>query len=464
MSLLALACAGDTESSETADVSADPAAATGATPASASPETEPHTAAETKPATRTAIDSGVAPTAPVCSARLKASLGRRTRWRGRPIPVVDPVHNLDRFFAAWRAVVDGRKRKLRIAVFGDSNTQGDWAAAFLRKRLGAQLGLGGHGFVGAGKPNKWYEHRAIRTRQTDGWDTYSVSPHSSRTKAPRGVAGLVGIGRSPGAAVAWRPAHGIESPLPVNERFSRASIHYLCGPNGGRFGVAIDGHRVRTIDAQCAEKRYRVAEVRTDAGPHRLRLITEAAPVVVFGTAFENDEPGVVVDGFGINSGNYKWLLRSDEAMFHAGLKARGYDLVILATGISMWAELDHFGLAAALIGRFRKALGDDVSILVMPPGVWGERKSEQVRLRSHIPRVVKEKRQVAQKNRTAFWNYYAAMGGKRALKRLLRTKQIYRDLLHFPPITHARMMRKLAAALDDAFAAFLKRSGVDCN
>jgi len=464
VSLLAVACEGDASTADTAPTSErDTPATVGATTTGA--KAKATTGAETETDARTETDAGTeTETETRCTPALKTSLARRSSWGpSAHVDVVDPDHNLDRFFAAWIDVVNGKRRKLRIAVFGDSNTQGDWAAAFLRKRLGAELGLGGHGIVGPGKPNPWYEHRAIRTRQGDGWTTYSVSPHSSRTRQPRGVAGMVGVGAVAGAWLEWRPARGIESPLPANERFSRAHIHYICAPGGGRFDVRVDRKRVRTIDTDCPEAAYRVADLRVPLARHRVRIFTTKPRVVVFGASFENDDPGVVIDGIGINSANYKWLLRADEHTFHAGLAARKYDLVILATGISMWAELDHYGLAAAFIGRFRHALGDDVSILVMPPGVWGNRKGERVWLRSHILRVVKEKREVAARNHTGFWNYFAAMGGKRALRRLMARKQIYRDLLHFPPITHAHMMHRLAAALDDAFAAYLDRNHIDC-
>ncbi len=401
-----------------------------------------------------------------CSDKLKASLAKGATWRKhqKPIPIIDPKRNLRRFFAAWLDVLAGKQRKLRIAVYGDSNTQGDWAAAFLRKLLGAQLGLGGHGFVGAGKPNKWYEHRAIRTLQTKGWRTHSVSPHSPKPKAPHGHAGMVGVGRHKDAALTWRPARGAESPVKRNELFSHVQLHYVCRPDGGAFHVAIDRKRAATVDTNCPTETFKTHDLRVDLGRHRVQLQTATPKVAVFGAAFENDDPGVVIDGIGINSGNYKWLLRADETMFDAGLKARQYDLVVLASGISMWSELDHFGLARTLIGRIRKALGNDVSILVLTPGLWGERKDDKAILRSHIKRVVKEKRQVAERNGAAFWDYYKAMGGERALPRMIAAKTIYRDLLHFPPITHLRMMRKLSAGLNDELRRHLEHEQLDCR
>jgi len=431
-----------------------------AAPAKPGPAKKPKAQASPKPAP---------PRAKGCPAPLRKSLASRATWtkRDRRTPIVDGEHNLQRFFRAWTQLVikpDPGQNKLRVAIYGDSNTQGDWAASFLRKLLGKQIGIGGHGFVGLGKPNPWYEHRAIRTTPNKQWRTFSVSPHSGKTSAPLGHSGLVSVGKNPGASVAIRPAMGAESPVVDNERFSRMEVHYLCHPQGGSFRVTIDNKRVRDVDTKCATPKYSTVTLRTKLDRHRVKLVTQTSRVVVFGAVFENDEPGIVIDGIGINTGNYKWLLRADEAMFKAGLQSRKYDLVVLATGISMWSELDHFGLAQRLIGRIRSALGNDVSILVMPPGPWGDRKGDKAFLRSHILRVVKEKREVAARNRAAFWDYFAAIGGKRALSKLIENKQIYRDLLHFPPITHQRMMRRLSVALNVEYAHHLKRAGYDCQ
>lgn len=382
------------------------------------------------------------------------------------VSIEDPRHNLQRFHRAWTELLarPGGKRKLRVAIYGDSNTQGDWAAAFLRKLLGAELGLGGHGFIGAGAPNKWYEHRAIRSKHSRWWRTFSVTSFGSDPKAPFGHAGFVSIGQTRGARVDLFPANGNESPVVDNERFSRVEIHYLCEPGGGSFDVVIDNEPRRSVDTNCAQSTYSIARLEVALAKHRVALVTRKPRVAVFGLVLENDAPGIVIDGLGINTGNYKWLLRADPTMFEAGLRARGYDLVVLATGTSMWAEMDHQGLAAQLIGRIRKALGTDVSILVMTPGVWGDRKHDKLIARDHIERVVKEKREVAQRHGCAFWNYHRAMGGDRALPHLVATNQIYRDLLHFPPITHLKMMRRLNAALHASLLDHFAATGIDCG
>jgi hypothetical protein len=96
------------------------------------------------------------------------------------------------------ALKQNNRKKVRIAYYSDSNNAMDYASGYLRTFLGRAYGYGGHGYILAGKPLRWYQHRDIKTYNSRGWKTYQ--PTIPRTSLyPYGHAGGVGVGHYRGA-------------------------------------------------------------------------------------------------------------------------------------------------------------------------------------------------------------------------------------------------------------------------
>lgn len=362
--------------------------------------------------------------------------------------IEDQSNNLGRLRQALQALRHGdmaQPHKVRIALYGDSNHSMDWPAGALRAELAARFGAGGHGFVAAGQPWPWYQHTEIKVRTSgDGWKAFAVtSPRHGRFY---GHAGILGKGEKANAFVEFRStAQGV----PGNRVFSRVEVFYRCVPRGGRIGVHVDGVRLGEIETACEQAKLRTHTWNVNEGPHIVRLTAERPPVYVYGAAFENSAVGVVVDGLGVGALNDARLDAIAPEDFQAGLSGRQYDAVFLHTGTNMWSPKMHPVWAGRVIERIRRALAEDVSILLLSPPDLGRRKDGQIVGEPRMEACTEEKRAIAAKHGVAFWDYHAAMGGRGSVASWYARGVVSYDLIHFRPGFHAAMMSTFAKALD---------------
>jgi len=399
------------------------------------------------------------------------------------VKIVDAAHNLDSFFDALltrlirrpgnplklspkaspkaRPKAPHKASKVRVAFYGDSNATMDWAASYLRRYLGKRFGHGGHGFVTAGKAVPWYQHREIRTWSSRGWKAYCVTNPRHKKQPFYGHAGHISYGRRVGAFAEYASA---KSGYQANEVFSRVEIHYLCWPLGGSFEVLVDQKVVRQVQTRCAKRAAKTIALRVVPGRHKVRLKVKKTVVGVFGATFENDQPGVVVDGLGIGALNVKTMRNIKPKLFSAGLAARRYDLVILHTGTNMWGPGFHPGWARAVIDRIRAALGPRTSILVLSPPAFGKWKKGRIQGHKRMAACGREKRDIAAANKIAFWDYFRSMGGRTSVAKWRKSNHIHGDLVHFKPPFHELMMKRLGDALMAHFRAYLRRKGIRCQ
>lgn len=360
------------------------------------------------------------------------------------VAIEDSHHNLARVHRALRDVATGRagRLKVRVAVYGDSNHLGDHASASLRRRLGAVFGYGGHGYIAGARPQDWYQHQEIHIRKHKrGWKAYSATtPQAS--KPWYGHGGHLGLGRAPQGAVVYESA---EQGVAANRVFSHIQVFYVCHPRGGLMEVVVDDEAISEIDTRCQRgEALKHATLVVPEGPHTVKLLARRGRVSVLGVSFENNAPGVVVDGLGVGALNMKFMMEMDERLFIDAMRARDYDLVILHTGSNMWAPRLHPGYFEGVIKRIRAALGDDVSILVLSapdftrersgPGV-GHKRMRQCR---------DEKRALSRQHRVAFWDFYEEMGGRGSIMRWRRQGMVKGDLVHFKPPFFDLMMGRL--------------------
>lgn len=377
--------------------------------------------------------------------------------------IVDAAQNLDAFFDALLALITRRpkRRKVRVAFYGDSNATMDWAASYMRRDLGKRFGHGGHGFVTAGKSVPWYQHREIRTWSSRSWKAYCVTNPRNHKRPFYGHAGHISYGRRMGAFAHYKSA---ESGSPADEVFSTVEVHYLCWPLGGRFEVLVDSKVVREVRTRCKKRTAKTVTVRVRSGRHEVRLKVKRTLVGIFGTVFENDQPGVVVDGLGVGALNVKTMRDIKSQLFTAGLSARRYDLVILHTGTNMWGPGFHPGWAREVIARLRSALGPHASILVLSPPAFGKWKRGRIQGHKRMAACAREKRDIAAANKIAFWDYFRSMGGRESIARWRRSDHLHGDLVHFKPPFHELMMKRLGRALMARFRAYLRRKGIRCQ
>lgn len=301
----------------------------------------------------------------------------------------------------------------RISHFGDSPVTGDLIAGDARERLQARFGDAGHGWIFPDRPWAWYDHRGVEL-SADGWAIRTVMDPSDKPE-PFGLGGA-SFSASGGGARS-RIATAAEG---LGRAVGRYDIHFQAAGTGGTFRISVDGAPVAEIGtASAGAEGLAIRSIRVQDGVHELVIRPKGdGPVRLFGVVLEREAPGVVYDTLGANGATIRRLARQDREGWVRSLKARRPDLVILNYGTNESGDdwLTFGGYVKdyrEVIGRIREALPDSAILLMAPMdrGVRSERGG--IGTERSIPRLAAAQRFVAQAERVAFFDTYAAMGGE---------------------------------------------------
>ncbi len=146
--------------------------------------------------------------------------------------LVDPMHELDRFYAALLA-----GRVTRVLHYGDSPTTADLITADARALLQKQFGDAGTGFILIARPWAWYNHRGVEMDASSNWKIDVAGTSELKD-------GLYGLGAATfrgnvGAVAHWTLKDG---------QHRTVEISFLAQPDGGSFSVEADGKEAGSAD------------------------------------------------------------------------------------------------------------------------------------------------------------------------------------------------------------------------
>lgn len=368
---------------------------------------------------------------------------------------------LARFHARLAELTRGTsKEPLRIAIYGDSNMTTDRISGELRRRLQGRFGDAGHGFVALGKPWNWYLHTdVLHDYWATSFKTYAVSSAPVLDR----IYGLAGIAVEPlhPGATTWVKTSDAG---PVGHTFDRLELFYLENQGAGRVTVRVDGADLKTLDARGKAPKIRTERFELPDAPHKVEIVSASvAPTRLFGVTLERAN-GVVVDSLGVGALNSRILARLEPDSTRTMLAMRRYDLVIflLDTTLYTWSE-EHLRLVRQLIELQRSAT-PDVSLLVLtPPDHVTDKKAAHSDPR--VVRIANEKRLIAEKNETAFWDLREAMGGDRSIVKWSDQGLAWTDFIHFNEKGARKVGEMFTSALWQDFVAFAAanpRAGCD--
>lgn len=321
-------------------------------------------------------------------------------------PVVDPKHNLEKFYGALHAAAGRKEVKVRVFHYGDSPTTADMITSDARELLQKQFGDAGHGFCLVAKPWAWYQHNGLDI-SGDGWTIDPAAQGALRD-------GMFGIG-----GVSFRGSTGAYSRIRMTKaKHSRIEIAYLKQTSGGQLQVEAGDKVLGSINTTAEEEGSGFAgfDIPKDADSITLRGVS--GQVRVFGVVLERDQPGVIYHSLGINGASSITLSRAfNEKHWQEQLLHYKPDLVVVNYGTNEssfgdWVDKSAERELREVIRRVRTAM-PEVPVLIMSPMDRGQRNSTgDIGTMPTIPRLVAIQERVALETGCAFFNTFAAMGG----------------------------------------------------
>ena len=343
----------------------------------------------------------------------------------------------------------------RILHYGDSVITSDYVSGTMRRKLQAELGDAGHGFILIANPWEWYFHNDVAHGAAEGWG-------SSRVTGPTNKDGMYGVGGvtftgSPGASAFFGTAERGN----FGKKVSRFDIYYLDTPGGGDVEAKI-GSTIERFSTKGDEKTSHIKSFSVPDGEARLSLRVVSGNPRLFGVALERDVPGVVYDALGANGARAELLGSINPTHWADQMALRKPALVVLQYGTN---ESE----APALAGNYEKTLGvvvamikaaaPDASILIASPLDRAETsEGGGMRTKPIIKKLVAAQRNVAKENGVAFWNTFEAMGGEGSMAKWMRNGLGGGDLTHPTPAGAELIGDLFCKSLTTGFEAWLSR------
>lgn len=322
--------------------------------------------------------------------------------------ISDDHHSLDPFYASLlRTERNEPGAVTRILHYGDSPTTADLITADLRQLLQARFGDAGHGLHLPARPWAWYGHRGVDVSAT-GW---RIAPVTHRGE-PDGWYGVAGVSFT-GQAGAW-------SRFRLRSlRHTNLVVYYAGGPEAGELAVRAGGDELASIDTALPAPAAARRSVALPAGLQEVELRVKRGTVRLFAVSFEAPGPGVIYDSLGLNGVSAAALVYfMNEAHWAAQLRAARPSLVILnygtnESGFEKYVKSTYREDLRKLIQRTRRAL-PDTPLMVMSPMDRGVREgADAIGTIAALPTLVAIQREVAREEGCAFFDTFAAMGGK---------------------------------------------------
>jgi len=349
-----------------------------------------------------------------------------------PLPLADPGGQaLNGFFRALTRTAHKLPHAVtRVAHFGDSIVVSDLVSGTLRRKLQAEFGDAGHGFMLIANAWPAYFHNDVWRFATAGWSV-------SRIVGPYAEDGLYGLGGVSFKAERNTVARfGTAKSGPYGKNVSRFLVDYLEEPNGGTLQVSVDGVAKATIDTRGPLKKSASFALDVADGEHEFELYTKSGVTRAFGVVLERDTPGVVVDALGVQGARIRFLDKSDDAHWAEQLGWRKPDLLIYEFGANesgdgfLYSMVDYHRTMKEVIAQGQRALPESSCLVIGAMDRAAKVGDEIVSMRV-IPSIVEEQRRAAAELGCAFFDTYTAMGGARSMPTWVRRGLGQADLTH---------------------------------
>lgn len=351
------------------------------------------------------------------------------------VPIEDPSgHALDAFYTRLaRTTKKEAGAVTRILHYGDSVLTSDYVSGTMRRKMQAEFGDAGHGFILLAKPWDWYFHNDVVQGASEGFSSSKVTGPFNRDLM-YGIGGVSFVGSA--GAHSW---YGTATGQTYGKKVSRFDVYYLETGSGGEVELKADGKREK-FSTKGETKTSRVRSFAVTDGEARMSLKILSGSPRLFGVALERDVPGVVYDSLGANGGRGELLGAIDGAHWKEQMDLRDPALVILHYGTNesesgMPSREGYEKTLRALVDKVKSA-APKASVLVVAPLDRAEKNEATGALRTKpvIKKLVDAQKKVAAEAGVGFWNTYEAMGGEGAMAGWVKRGLAGSDLTHPSP------------------------------
>ncbi len=329
-----------------------------------------------------------------------------------------------------------QNQNVHIVQFGDSHTAADVMTGAMRTKLQNRLGNGGMGW---GMPMYFSGQRLDRY----GYDNSAWQPISSRQNRDGNytLGGLLAIPKMDGATLTIK-AKKSEVPQKLTVSIRQAAT------DGAFEGIDAQGRHFK-IEAPIKDNTWQTTEF-TAQLPFTITANNTDHSAIGGWWAKNSQGSGAVVSALGINGAELSFWNRWNHQAINKELAKIAPQLVILAYGTNeaFNQNLDvnqYKDLLTEKIQQIRYASPNTAIMIVAAPESLTSTQGECGVRPSKLTQVQTIQRQVAQQQRTLYWDWQNEMGGSCSMKSWINRGLGRSDGVHFSEAGYQKIGQALA-------------------
>jgi lysophospholipase L1-like esterase len=340
---------------------------------------------------------------------------------------------LRRFFKSLRDLEAGRRKKVHVVHYGDSEIAGDGVTRTLRQIWGRRFGVGGPGFTLAARPFPTYHRDGYRHRKPLGFLTIPYTRKSADDTA-----------FGPGGVLFETWGKGAQATVDLTDSPTSGGcdvgFYYIGRSGGGTLDLSDGKESFGTVNTSKGSRGVRRFEKHFNHCPNRLRVIsTRAGRTQIYGWTVSYDQPGILWSSMGVLSAQLSYLRRYQDGNFGASLRALAPkpDLVVLAYGLNIgsWSSIPggkYKSRISSSVSMVRREAGN-VDCLMMGPYPIGRFKNGRVVTSPAALAANRIQSKVAAEQGCSYLDRIQLAGGPSATQRWLKQKpkRLSSDYVH---------------------------------
>lgn len=348
--------------------------------------------------------------------------------RNRIIPIEfadSTARELRPFFEALRKNLPS-KELIRVMHYGDSQIEGDRVTSFLRARLQSRFGGGGVGLLHAVPFSYQFSNLTLST--SSNWEKLILADGSSKSTGVKRLGALFGFSSfkksnslfgGEQTTKAWVEMQRMGSRNVPARNFTQLRVFY--GYNNQPFTLELMVGE-QTVDADLIASTTSLSKLQWDipltVNTLKLRLSGTSSPMI-YALALDAKK-GIAVDNIALRGSSGTDFTRTDLTFFKEMMGMLNTKLIILQFGVNVvphvvsdytYYEEQLYNQIAAL-----KRIAPSASVVVIGVSDMARKEGGEFVSYPNIEHIRNAQRNAAFRAGAAFWDCYAAMGGKNAM------------------------------------------------
>jgi lysophospholipase L1-like esterase len=342
---------------------------------------------------------------------------------------------LARFFRTASGAIE-KGKLVRILHYGDSQIENDRMTALLRYRFQKVFGGSGCGMVPAiplysGNP-------VFRERYSGSWTRYTGFGRRDSTLGHNNFGAMASFTAVPPAGEGTPPS--LEFTFLPGKRASQFSaLKLLLHSYAGSGMVSVHFNDTISDTVRAIRDGYQEVTFRPGVTPGKVRLefgLKEGGRI--YGIGFDPDA-GVQVDNIAMRGSSGLEFSRFDRHLLDTMLTAMNPGMILMQFGGNVVPYIEHASAYKRFFKRelkFMKRLCPGVPIIVIGPADMSKKENGRFITWETLEPVRDALREAALESDCAFWDMYAAMGGRNSMQNFVLADPPLAtpDYIHFTP------------------------------